>query len=311
MSKVIHVMSDNSSFKALAMPENISMFLESYAWDYPGWWHSQAGQDHLVSTVLQGKTGGFFVDLAANRPVTISNTRALERDFGWQGICIDGSSALARSLAAGRNCTVVQALISSSKGLAAFNEHFGGVAAVHRASGPQCKNCQGVTTLDAVLDEFSAPRIIDYMSIDLEGEEEKALSHFPFGDNRYTVYVMTVERPSKRLTSKLQAVGLRHVLDQGWFGDQLWINERIPGGITSAASRATTNHAKWLSTLKSANWVMNRSGWVRGVAHHRFPFANCGVPQSWISAGAAPPYPSNEFEGLAKRECGQYTEDSP
>ena len=34
--------------------------------------------------------GGFFVDMAANDPYFISNTRGLEK-HGWNGLCIEGN----------------------------------------------------------------------------------------------------------------------------------------------------------------------------------------------------------------------------
>ena len=73
--------------------------------DVAGRWHSQAGQDRLVLKLLQGKTSGFFVDLAANDALHLSNTRALERDFGWRGLCIEGNPLLTTRLAQVRDCS--------------------------------------------------------------------------------------------------------------------------------------------------------------------------------------------------------------
>ncbi len=57
--------------------------------DKPGIWHAQVGQDRTVVQLLKGKRGGFFIDLAANEPIILSNSRTLERDFGWDGLCIE------------------------------------------------------------------------------------------------------------------------------------------------------------------------------------------------------------------------------
>merc|ERR1719433_2070174 len=51
--------------------------------------HSQVGQDMLVQSLLRCKRNGFFVDLAANDAVKLSNTLMLERDFQWNGICVE------------------------------------------------------------------------------------------------------------------------------------------------------------------------------------------------------------------------------
>ena len=52
----------------------------------------------------------YFVDLAANHAIHLSNTRALERDHGWHGVCIEGNEALAFELLRHRRCSVVSAL---------------------------------------------------------------------------------------------------------------------------------------------------------------------------------------------------------
>jgi hypothetical protein len=49
-------------------------------------WHSQFGQDKCVAeAIFKWRVGGTYVDLAANDPVRISNTYALDRRFGWRG----------------------------------------------------------------------------------------------------------------------------------------------------------------------------------------------------------------------------------
>jgi hypothetical protein len=46
-------------------------------------WFSQAAQDELVIGLLRGKRDGYFVDLAANDALLLSNTYALEQRYGW------------------------------------------------------------------------------------------------------------------------------------------------------------------------------------------------------------------------------------
>lgn len=52
-------------------------------------WFSQSEQDQIVSRLLKQKRHGYFVDLAANDARKWSNSLALERDFGWEGLCIE------------------------------------------------------------------------------------------------------------------------------------------------------------------------------------------------------------------------------
>lgn len=50
-------------------------------------WFSQVHQDEIVVDLV-GKNG-YFVDLAANDAKDLTNTLALERDHGWNGLCIE------------------------------------------------------------------------------------------------------------------------------------------------------------------------------------------------------------------------------
>lgn len=68
------------------------------------------GQDRTVFSLLdaaglQGKKG-FFIDLAARHPLETSNTRALERNLGWSGLCIEANERYWDKLATLRNYTV-------------------------------------------------------------------------------------------------------------------------------------------------------------------------------------------------------------
>lgn len=48
-------------------------------------WYSQVKQDEVVSALFRNKKNGFFVDLASNDAVTLSNTFALEERHNWDG----------------------------------------------------------------------------------------------------------------------------------------------------------------------------------------------------------------------------------
>ena len=54
--------------------------------DRAGRWNAQAGQDAAVAAILNMTRGGFYIDLAANDPFLLSNTRTLDRDFGYRGV---------------------------------------------------------------------------------------------------------------------------------------------------------------------------------------------------------------------------------
>jgi hypothetical protein len=69
---------------------------------------SQAGQDVFVHKVLEGKTEGVFLDVGAGHPVNLSNTYALEQQFGWRGYLIEQNDIAAQMLRTDRKSAVLQ-----------------------------------------------------------------------------------------------------------------------------------------------------------------------------------------------------------
>ena len=53
--------------------------------------------------------------------------------------------------------------------------------------------------------KYNAPKIIDYLSFDVEGTEERVLKDFPFSE--YTFLTMSIERPSEKLKEMLNQNG--------------------------------------------------------------------------------------------------------
>ena len=139
--------------------------------DSAGAWHAQAGQDRLVSSILNGRRNGYFVDLAAAAPLVLSNSRALERDFRWRGLCIEGNADLAAALSKQRSCTVIKSLISSSAGNVTFAKQDSGRQGFSRIVATSRTGSKGQTQaaspLEAVLRANSAPAVMDYLSLDV------------------------------------------------------------------------------------------------------------------------------------------------
>jgi len=51
---------------------------------------SQYGQDFYLEKFGLLDKGEFFVEIGSNHPVNLSNSHYLEKQLGWEGICIDG-----------------------------------------------------------------------------------------------------------------------------------------------------------------------------------------------------------------------------
>ena len=80
-----------------------------------------------------------------------------------------------------------------------------------------------VLSLATLLRQHAAPRVIDYLSLDVEGAEDDVLLQFPFDD--YLFRVMSIERPSDMLKKVLTERGysrLAEPLKASAWGEEMW-----------------------------------------------------------------------------------------
>jgi hypothetical protein len=136
-------------------------------------WYSQGRQDELVAGLLRHKRQGYFIDLAANDAAKWSNTLALERQLGWNGLCIEPNAAYWKDLSY-RQCQVVGAVVGRMRDeqvMFGF-EHpqggeFGGISG-NRPKEMGYSTRQSTVTLLEIFQRYNVPREIDYLSLDVE-----------------------------------------------------------------------------------------------------------------------------------------------
>jgi len=192
-----------------------------------GKFKSQYGQDRWVLQALKNKRGGYFIECGAYNGVSLSNTHVLEYHYGWTGICIEPDNRVFKLLQESRGCITDNSCVGSSRGTCKFVEvgTLGGIdndySAKHRArvadANPDYKKRtveKQMVVLSDVLDRHSAPKICDYLSLDVEGAELRILKAFPF--DRYAFRVMTVEhngfpKAMTQLRQLLESKGYRIV----------------------------------------------------------------------------------------------------
>ena len=168
---------------------------------------SQVGQDYWVyGEVFNEKKEGYFVDIGAYDGINISNTYILEARYGWSGICIEANPITFEKLRKVRQATCLNVCLDSVEGETEFalRDSKGGIIGGdvdNKDSNSQISERVNIQTtlLSHVLDEQSAPTTIDYLSIDVEGAEERILAGFNF--QKYTFRCITIERPTVHLRS--------------------------------------------------------------------------------------------------------------
>lgn len=169
-------------------------------------WRSQFGQDKwLMENIFNYKRGGFFLDCGCNDPINISNTYVMESEFDWSGIGID--LQISQNFPAARPRTIpFQACLSSKAGSIVDIVPGGGTTGINNDSSNDHirKNLFSsgsyktiTTTLTQVLDACSAPKDIDFFSLDVEGHEISILEGLD--RDRYSIDYICVETPYSKI----------------------------------------------------------------------------------------------------------------
>ena len=195
-------------------------------------WYSQARQDEVVLSLLRHKRNGFFVDLAANDATTLSNTYSLERYFGWRGICIEPNAQYFYNLTHFRpNCELVAAVVGRQR---MEKVHFHNAGDHSGIAGKEFDNPERfkskskqeyTVTLLEIFEKFNSPKVIDYLSLDVEGAEHFIMQNFPLND--YKVKLMTIERPKDELRDLLTSHGYAQIQRLSRWGETLWAHKDI------------------------------------------------------------------------------------
>ncbi len=179
--------------------------ISANARSFPQGFNGELGVDMWVFGLFHGKQNGFFIDLAANEAVAYSNTLTLER-LGWEGLCIEAQSMYIPRLLH-RKCKVVQAVVTGELGAyVAFNNqgHCGrncGHVVKNESElldmAPENMESYHSVTFERIIRDFRVPEVIDFLSLDIEGSEEDAMSTFPFETHK--ILSAAIERPTESL----------------------------------------------------------------------------------------------------------------
>lgn len=146
-------------------------------------YYSQSNQDKWVCEFLNFKKNGFYLDIGAYDGIQTSNTFVLEKDFQWNGICVEANPIIFNKLCNNRKSINLNLAVLDYEGYCGFREDSVCCESVG--------NTIGCDTLNNILEKNKAPNIIDYMSIDIEGSEFNALKNFDF--KKWQINLITIE----------------------------------------------------------------------------------------------------------------------
>lgn len=156
---------------------------------------------------------GVFLDVAANEPVSRSNTYFYEQCLGWRGVCVEANPAYYPVLRSRRTCSLVKRCVSNQNRKVEFvdSDGFGGVLETNKnicvwARGKNSRQIECIKTDDALakVGEFN----IDFMSLDVEGHELFVLQGIDW--SRTKINVIVTESKSNQVRTFLQDRGFRY-----------------------------------------------------------------------------------------------------
>ncbi len=159
---------------------------------------SQLRQDLFALAQVDFQTGGFFLEFGATNGVELNNTWLMEKEFGWTGILAEPARGWHADLKVSRNCTIDTRCVWKSSGdKLQFTEAPRGENSAISTFVKPSRKLRGQSydvetiSLNDLLDQHDAPKVIDYASIDTEGSEFDILNAFDF--DRHSFRVMSVE----------------------------------------------------------------------------------------------------------------------
>lgn len=195
--------------------------------------YSQIGQDLDVVRKYNSKRNGFFVDIGASDGITYSNTYLLEKEYGWNGICVEVIPSKYNELINNRHSSkcCYKAVYHTTNIYVKFNiangcDLFSGIDETltcekHKEWIDKDKTVIDVETitLTDLLNQNNAPSFIEYLSLDTEGSEYEILKGFDY--SKYTFGYIDVEHnfeePTRTNIRKLlEENGYIYICENKW-----------------------------------------------------------------------------------------------
>ena len=204
---------------------------------------STKNQDRwIIEDVFKQKTNGYFIDLAATSGIIDNNTFVLEKKYNWRGICIEPNKKFFSKLKKNRTAICLNECIDYKENTVEFINDGGlsGILAddtdnnylkrskkIEKFRKKNLLENKLTRSLVSILDEHNAPHTIDYLSLDIEGSEERALINFDF--EKYKFLSLTIERPTLKLHELLVSNG--YVFIKHFKVDSFYLHNSIEKNI--------------------------------------------------------------------------------
>lgn len=201
---------------------------------YSGNRYSQLSQDVFVLTLTKFLKNGYFVEFGASDGITINNTFLLEKEYQWQGLCLEPIPNQYEKLIKNRKCHCDNRVIyEKSNNKVSFQINQNSIdeskIVIEEKNNNDVIEVETVTLEDA-LREYNAPKVIDYLSMDTEGTEYSIIKSFDF--SKYDIKIITIEHNyiennRKNIYDYLTKLGYIRILEKKSKHDDWYIKSDV------------------------------------------------------------------------------------
>lgn len=199
---------------------------------------SQVEQDRFLNEkVFKNFRNGFFLDIGAFDGKTISNTFFFEKHLNWDGFCFEPMPEYFDKLKKNRKAQCINACIGTKNGIVKFNiinncPMLSGIAGSISKEDEEKRRKSRVTQIKSNIIKFNdfikdnAIKEVHYLTIDMEGGEDKLLNHIDF--SKIFIHTISVEdnQNEKRVDIPLKKEGFILIKHASY--DKIFINKRSP-----------------------------------------------------------------------------------
>lgn len=166
-------------------------------------YYSQHGEDFLVNKIFKGKTEGYYVEIGCLDGVEFSNTYYFEKK-GWKGACLEAHTDFIDALKKNRpKASVVHCAVGEAdhESVTFYANKIGSLSTLDKNEEVRWRTdfkeyFHGfeeqkvpMKTLTTIFNELKVG-VIDFVSLDIEGYEVKALAGLDFDAFKPTVFII-------------------------------------------------------------------------------------------------------------------------
>jgi FkbM family methyltransferase len=193
--------------------------------------YSQIGQDINVLEYYNFKKNGYFIDIGASDGINESNTYLLEKEYNWNGICVEPIPFEYNKLIQNRNCICenkavyntsniqVEFTICNISVLSGITQNIDAHNNLIDQYGINSVINVNTITLNDLLYKYNSPSFIDYISIDTEGSELEIIKSIDF--SKYNFGIIHVEHnfithKREQIKNILELNNYKYVKENKW-----------------------------------------------------------------------------------------------